>query len=76
MTQPRQIIDGDVTYYEHGGGYASAADGAGWVSALFVSVDAAKSWRDDFGAAEREFRRLNGGPQGEALVPARDKTER
>lgn len=70
MKQPQQIIDGDCRFYVHADGYASAADGAGWVSALFVSLDAAKSWRDDFYGAEREFRRLNGGKsQGSALVP-------
>lgn len=75
MQQPKQIVDGDVTYYEHADGYASAADGGGWVSALFVSVDAAKSWRDHFPDAEAEFRRLNGGPQGKALVPHRNHVQ-
>lgn len=68
MQQPKQIIDGDVTYYEYADGFASAADGCGWVSALFVSVDAARSWRGHFTDAEIEFRRMNGGPQGAAYA--------
>lgn len=67
MKQPQQIIDGDCRFYVHDDGSVSAADGGGWVSALFVSLDAAKSWRDDFGVAELEFRRLNDG-KGEASL--------
>ena len=72
MKQPRQIIDGDYTFYEFDDGHASMADSAGWVSALFVSLVAAQSWRGHADDAEKEFRRLNGGKsQGGNFVPER-----
>ena len=69
--QLRQIIDGDCRFYEFDDGHASAADGGGWVSALFVSLDAAQSWRGHFNEAEVEFLRINGGKRGSALLPKR-----
>lgn len=72
VNQPRQHIEGDCRFYEFEDGHASAADDGGWVSALFTSLDAARSWRGHFDEAEAEFRRLNNGPQGEVLVPPRD----
>ncbi len=74
MKQPRQIVDGTCTFYEFDDGHASAADGGGWVSALFTSVDAARSWLGHFGEAEAEFRRINGGGLGEVLLPPRAKS--
>lgn len=71
MSQPKQIEDGDCRFYEFEDGHASAADGGGWVSALFVSLDAAKSWRDHFTEAEVEFLRINGGKRGHNLLPSR-----
>lgn len=72
MKQPKQIISGDCRFYIHADGCVSAADDGGWVAAVFASLDAAKSWRGDFTAAELEFRRLNDGKdQGSALVPVK-----
>lgn len=72
--QPREIVDGCYRFFEFDDGHASMADGAGWVSALFVSLAAAKSWRGYVDDAEAEFRRLNGGKsQGKNFVPERKR---
>jgi hypothetical protein len=49
-----------VTYYLHPDGHATAADGAGWVSALFANLEAAQSWQKHFSEAEAKFKEING----------------
>jgi hypothetical protein len=46
--------DGEVSVSEHGC----------WLSAFFISLDAAKSWSGNFVGAEEEFRRLNAATGG------------
>jgi hypothetical protein len=55
----KTIQRGKITFYLHPDGHCTAADGAGWVSALFASLEAAESWADDFNAAEVAFGELN-----------------
>lgn len=70
--QPLRIVDGDCTFYEFEDGHASAADDGGWVSALFTSLRAARSWKGHFTEAEAEFRRLNDGkPYAEIFLSER-----
>ena len=51
---------GDLNFYSHPDGCCTCADGGLWVSALFVSPEAAASWSDDWDGAEELFRKQEG----------------
>jgi hypothetical protein len=61
-----------VTYYQFPDGHCSVAENNVWISALFVSIQAAISWADDWDAAELAFKALNPPTgKGENFVPER-----
>lgn len=72
---PRQIKDGEHVFYQFQDGMASVAVDNVWVSAMFESLEAAKSWKGHFFDAEKEFRRLNGGPRGEKLIGMKQQAD-